>query len=422
MTKNKTIFLLLVIHAIVILLILTGLILTGIDYKELILRDDGYYNIAKNFVHGDSSLFHKFREPLLPLIFSILFIFPDSLHPFIRLLITLIFSLGVIIITYKITKDYLKIKQFFWGSLLFILNPVYIHWTFKSAPEIYLCFLLGLFIYNILRYIKTKKIGYILCALLSFFLSFFIKPVFLFIPILMFIFGLIFIKSKKIIIVSIICLILGFVGYKTQDRITKINYGLNIPKIERKYDYVHKVFLISQSYWTDYVVKTKQLRFSFINKYTIAYKDDKSLEEYTKGWIDDFYKKYPDKGLIFMNLYFIYKEPLLVLQKLILSPFFYFSMSSRTYETFIKLFVSIVSLILSIIGIKKIFNVIKWQGRKEILLILSIVLGYIILHLVSGCHNRYSLPVLPYLYVWGGVTFLRFKSKKKNVDSQFLYE
>lgn len=404
MTKNKTIFLLFSIHGIVMLCIMAGLMLAGVDYKELLIRDDGYYNIAKGFIHGDASLFHRFRGPLLPLLFSSMFIFPEALHPFIRLIITLLTSLGIIIILYEITKNYLNTKQFFWGSLLFILNPVYIHWTFKSAPEIYLCFLLGLFIYFILQYYETSKMKYILYGLLVYFLSFFIKPVFLFIPIFMFIFGLLA-KSKNIVIVSVIFCVIGIGGYKIQGNITAINYNENIPKSERGCDIIYKTYLISESFLTDYMIKTKQFRFQFINEYTIPYKDNKSYVEYTKYWIEQFYNKYPNNGLVFMNLYFIYTEPLLVLQKLAVSPFLYFSMSSRTYETFVKLFISIIFIILSIIGVKKIFVATKPQEHKEILLILSIVLGYIALHLVSGSHNRYSLPILPYLYVWGGAVF-----------------
>lgn len=403
MTKNKTIFLLISIHTFVMVLILAGLIFIDKDYNELLLRDDGYYDIAKNFVHNDGSLFHKFRGPLLPFIFSVIFIFPENIHSFIRLIVTLLFSLGIIIITFKITKNYLTIKQFFWGSLIFLLNPVYIHWTFKSAPEIYICFLLGLFIYNVLKYYHTQKIKYLVFSFIFFFLGFFIKPVFLFIPVLIFLFGIFFIKSKRILIISVIFFILGFTGYKIHNKITEIKYEENVPKVKRGYEYIYKVYLIGDSFLTDYLIKTKQFRFPFINEYTIPYKADKFLDDYTKEWLQDFYEKYPDKGFIFMNLYFIVKEPILVIQKILVSPFFYFGLSSRTPETFVKFSFSLFSLILSFLGLKMILKKFEYQRRTEVLLIISVVLGYIVLHLISGCHNRYSLPIMPYLFVWGGI-------------------
>ncbi len=404
MFKNKSVNKLFAFHLFLILILLLTIILKGIDYQELILRDDGYYNISKDFVNGHS-LFHKFRGPVLPLIFSVLFLFPLKIQPFIRILITLIFSYGVLLILYNITKDYLSKKQFLIGGLIFIFNPVWIHWTFKSSPEIYLCFFLGLFIYFILQYYKTTKIKYILFSLLVFFLSFFIKPVFLFIPIIMLFFSIIFVKSKKIIIISIIFAIAGIGSYIIQDNITKLKYDLNLSKVERTYEYVHKTFLVSDTFWTDYVIKTKQFHKGRFKKYTIAYRNDLSLKAYIEKWRKNFFDKFPNKGLIFMNLYFVYNEPLLVFQKFIASPFFYFAMSARTWETFLKLINSIILITLSIIGLKKIIKKSSIQVRKEILLILSIVIGYIVLHLLTHSMNRYSLPVLPYLYVWAGLLF-----------------
>ena len=393
---------LILMHFLVIMTMLLVVIMSGADYRELLLVDDGYYNIAEGFVRGET-LLHKFRGPVIPLIYSILFVFPTSAHPFVRLLISLIFSVGTMTVLFEIVKRYLSERAFFLGSAIFLLNPVYNHWVLKSSPEIYLAFFLGLFILNVVYYFETSKIRYLLYACLIFSISFFVKPVFLFIPIFMF-FAAILIKSRRFVVVSLFLLILGTCAYGVQDGITKVKYNPSVKRLERKYDYIHKTLLIADTYWVDYVLRTKQFSKSTILGYGVPYRDGKSLSQYSIDWVKDFYKKYPKGSLVFMNLYFVYREPILVIQKLLISPFFYFAMSAREEETFVKLFFSIVSITLSIIGLRRIYR--SSENKNEIKLIVSILLGFVALHLVTHTMNRYSLPILPYLYVWGGIPLL----------------
>jgi hypothetical protein len=413
--KNRYVIIALLIHVVIMFGLFIGLIATGQDYPRIMLRGDSYYEIAQQFANGDT-LMHKFRGPILPLIFSVLFVFPQSVQPLIRLLISLGFSIGTILLLFYITKNFLSDKEFLYGSLIFILNPVYIHWIIKPYPEICLAFLLGLFIFYITKYLNTHRTKYVLCAVLVFTISFFIKPVFIFIPVLLFI-AAIFIKSKKIGATTIILIFSGIIAYVAEDNFTEIKYKQDVNKCDRKYEYINQTLLIFNTYWVDYVVRTKQFYKPTIHQYRIAYREGKSLDDYTYDWIKKFYQKYPEGNLIFMNLYFIYSEPLLVLQKLLMSPLFYFAMSARQIETYAKLVFSIFSVVLAIIGLKALFK--NSKNKNGMILIISIIIGYISLHLATHAVNRYSVPILPYLYIWGGIPLSKFKKKLLRLGSKY---
>jgi hypothetical protein len=414
MGDKKYVVFVIMANILIVLGLLAVIIISGVDYHELLLMDDGYYEIARDFAHGDT-LLHRFRGPVLPLILSTLFIFPKSAHALVRLLISLLFSAGTIVVLFRITKDYIPRKAFFLGSLVFVLNPVYVHWIIRSCPEIYLAFFLGLFIMNIIDYYTTRRITYLVFASATFAISFCIKPVFLFIPILLLISAML-IRSRRMIIVSLFLLTLGFLSYGAQNEFTEIQYNPEASKFERKNDWVHQTLLISDSYWVDYVLKTKQFHKPTVNEYKIEYRDGKSLVEYRDDWIKVFYEKYPEGNLAFMHLYFISTEPLLVLQKLIVSPIFYFSMSARSIETFVKLIFSILSIFLSVLGLRVVCR--NSQHKNSIILIVSIVAGFASLHLLTHAMNRYSLPILPYLYVWGGIPLMKFRNQLSELSRQ----
>lgn len=413
--KNIRIISIILIHMLIILSILLYLVLSGKDYQYLLLIDDGYYDLGKAFTNGEQ-ISNRFLGPVLPLIYSVLFIFPYSLHPFLRLMISFIFSIGVIIILYQISKKYISEKQFFWGSLLFILNPIYNHWIVKSVPEIFLAFFLGVFIFTFVNYYITKQIKFIIIALFIFSMSVYLKPSFLVIPFVLIIISL-FLKSKRIIIASLLLIILSTSNYIVFNKFTSYKYDNEIAKSDRRIYGVGS--LIYDSFWTDYVLKTKQFHKGTIkkynapkgknNKYPFGGSIDDIENQTSKKWIKNFFSKYPNSNYLFMNLYFVYSKPLLVLQKILLSPLFYFSMSPTLKETLLSLIISFFSIFLSFLGLKTILK--NSRVKYEILLILSIIFGYILLHLLTHAYSRYSLPVLPYLYIWGGIAILRIKEK-----------
>lgn len=404
--KNKILITLILLHVFIIIVgVLSIIILPGWDYNDILLRDDGYYDIAKGFVNG-GSLLHRSVGPVLPLIFSVIHIFPPFLHPFIRLLIALSFSIGTIIILYNITKDYITEKQFFWGSLFFIFNPIYNHFILKSTPEIYLAFCLGLFIFLLLKYYKTGTIKYLMYSMFIFILSVLLKPVFLLIPFLL-LFSTIFTKSKKVLFTSIIFIFLSISGYLLFDKITDVKYENNIEKtLKNPYD-VARLF-ITDTFWTDYVIKTKRFHNGNIKRYQPNshkknYNFGGSIDEMKTAtkWMKNFFNKYPNRNSLFMILYFIYDKPFLVLQKLLVSPILFFSMSSRPVETCIMLIVSGFSIFFSILGIRTIMK--NSKIKKEILLIISTIIGFSSIFFISISYVRYSLPILPFLYVWSGI-------------------
>lgn len=408
--NNKYVIIPILIHIVIILGLFVVIAISGGNYRDMLLVDDGYYNIARNFVHGDT-LLHKFRGPVQPFVISILFIFPESLHPFVRLLVSLFISVGVIVTVYYITRNYISKKQFLIGSLVFLLNPVYIHWTFRGAPELLLALFLGLFILCIINLFRTNKSIYLFFSALILFASFFVKPVFLFIPFFLILASLIM-KSRKFVFVSLLFVIIGLIGYVAQDQITKKPYLSNQSEYAKTHDYKHKIFLINDSFWTDYVLKTKQFYKPTVNAYDEEYKNGKPIGEYIDIWIRNFYQEFPNSNLIHMNLYFVYTEPLLVAQKLLVSPLFYFSMSARQLETFVKLLFSLVSIILAVLGLRAVTR--EPEHKSEIILIISIIVGFIALHLVTHAMNRYSLPVLPYLYIWAGIPLMQLFKRIRN--------
>jgi len=397
------------LHVLTIISILVLAILAGKDYHDLLLRDDGYYNIAKGFVNGKPLIYH-FVGPGLPFIYSIIHLFPYTLHPFVRLFLSLLTSLGVIAITFKITEDYLTPKQLFCGGLIFIFNPVYVHFTFKSTPEIFLALLLGIFILGILNYYKTKKTRWFIYALLSFAASIFTKPVFLFIPVFLLIASLI-LKTRNLIAGSIILIVVSIGLFNIYDNISGGNN--NVPKFQRRT--YGKADLIIDSYWNNYVIKTKQFRKWTITPYkhpddinkvfnNTEIKNYNIKKDFAFGqyWIKEYFKKNPNASYLKMNLDFVKDKPGLVAQKLLISPLFFLGMSARTIESFVKLFYSLLAIVLAIMGIRVLLKRNK-SFKSYIWIILSCIIGFASLYLVLHSMNRYSLPILPYLTVWGGI-------------------
>ena len=178
-----------------------------------------------------------------------------------------------------------------------------------------------------------------------------------------------------------------------------------------------KDFIIRESFWIDYVIRTGQFHKGRVIKYKIPQNSDAKYpfggdvldvdDKTVQKWLQSYYMKYPDGGFVHMSLYFFIQEPLMVLQKFIFSPIFYFSMSARPVESYVKLIINIFSIILTIIGLSSILK--KSENKKEIIIILAIIFGFSSLYFVSHCINRYSYPIIPFLYIWSGVALLKIK-------------
>lgn len=416
--KIKSYWLVSGIFTAAILALLLVSIVASEDYHSLLLVDDGYYKIAGGFMRGESLVDH-YVGPGLPLIFTVIHLFPEYLHPFIRLFLSLSSSLLVILIVFKIAGKYLSGKQLFWGGLIFVLNPVFIHWVFKSSTEIFLALCLSLFVFLILKFDESRKAKYFLISLVPFVFSIFIKPVFLFIPLFLILAALI-IRNGRFLFASSFLLIVTLFAYKVYEstRSDRLEGSDRIP--------YGKTYLINESYWIDYVIKTRQFMKSSLKQYHKYERDtltqlfgEAEVENYIiqggyqsfgGSWIDKYFEEKPESGYLLMNLNFVKEKPGLVFQKLLVSPFFFLGLSARTYESFIKLVYSLLAIILGIIGLRWVW--LRFPGsHNELIIILAVVLGYTSLFILLHTTSRYSMPVLPLLTVWGGVPVYKLISK-----------
>ena len=199
--KNK-LCLLLAIHYLIITGVIAAAYLYHYNFKTLLLLDDGYFDLAGKFFNGDSIL-HNGLSPGMPLLFYPLYFFPEALQPFIRLLITLVFSTGIIVLTYKIAEKYLSGASLFAGSLIYIFNPVFVHWTVRSFPDIYIAFFLTVFTFAVLKLVGGFSSKYFLIAVISFMTGIFFKPSMLLIPPVLLAY-FVFRKNKRMILIAVI--------------------------------------------------------------------------------------------------------------------------------------------------------------------------------------------------------------------------
>jgi hypothetical protein len=410
---------LIIINFILITSIVIAAKIFGYDLTKLLLvSDDGYFKLSKSLFEGES-IMPNILGPGIPIIYYVIHFFPDTFHPFIRLFISFLFSTGIIIIVHYSLIEYLNKKEIFLGSLLFIFNPVYVQWTIKSCPEIFIGFFLALFIFFLLKTLKTNNLVYFVILCLIFFLSFFIKPVLLLVPFPLLIYS-VYLKYKQFITFSLILLIVGVSGFFT--------YNLNTPKVnsqeraEGKYQY-GEYANITHTLWINYVIKTKQFYKNSIKPYKVyddleqyfpqeqvwlyeGFNGEWEFEYAAERYVIQYYKKNPQGNVIGLNIRFILDYPGLFIQKLIFSPLFFLGMSA--HGTFVKLLCNLFFITLGILSLRKCINNIN---KKELVSMVGVVVGYSILYLMLYSFDRYALPVLPWLIVWSGYYIARVYDK-----------
>jgi hypothetical protein len=307
---------------------------------------------------------------------------------------------------------------FFWGSLIFLCSPVYIHWVFKNAPEVYLTLLLGLFILGVVKFYRTGSAKYVVLAIFVFALAMFLKPGFIFIPLFLLIFS-VCCKSRRVFVVSLFFMLLSVGSYVMYDRVTRYKYDIEVSKSQR-WAYGKTAF-VENAFWVDYVLRTRQFHKGTLVGYDVSRYGEAGVA--SREWMENFFNEHPESSYFRMTVYFFGEKPLLVLQKFVASPFFYLAMSAKTSETYAKLIFSIIAVVLASLGLRNFLR--THDARKEVILILAIIIGYSFLFLVLHAMNRYSMPILPYLYVWGGITLLGLKrrlSKSKAIRGESLFD
>jgi len=380
------------------------------DAKTLLLTDDGYYRLAGEFV-GGGSLLHNRIGPGIPLIYSTIYLFPERYHSYVRLGLAVLFNIGTIMILWMISRNFLSIKEYFVGSLFIILNPVFMHWTFKSAPDSYLAFFIVLFTFFLLRsYDKDHPYMNFFIASVILLCSIFIRPSVLLIPPVLILFG-IFMRNKKLLSHAFLLFGVCIIGFSINAKICSANYE------NKAVGYTTGVgSFIRNTYLLDNIIRTGRF--------------DKGLKENPDvnvqvlannmydAWEENYFKDNPKSGGIRTLANFIIDNPGLVLRKIYLNPVFVFTLAARQAESYFNLFVTIISLVFTFLGIHYTTKDTKFW------IIAGIIVGYLLLFIIVHAYCRYSVGVLPLLYVFAGkglletVESIRKKSNNTLIPTQ----
>ena len=377
------------------------------NYKFI--EDDGYLLIAREFFKGNCSLSGKILGPVLPFLFAIIYIFPDFLLPVTRILIAQIFTLGNLFIAFLIfSKLYLhlgvnKNKYLFYGLLLFAVNPLYLYFTLKSTPEIYVTFFLLGTIYITYLFIKNYEIKYLLLCILFYGVSIFLKPALIMIPLILLIYYL-FKKRIKLSLLFLVILLMNtvffysFIKYEEfkSDEIN-ISYG-NIDYAYITYTYLVKNIVLNGNISTG----TKNTENNI----------EGQNHSYSKIKLFEFLDANKDKNILERNINFIKNEPFWFIIARLLTPIFFFSLYSTTKLTIFFFITNMTLLVTGIIGLKNICKNIEDKLLLNIVL-LSMV-GYMLLYFLTYSFVRYSVPITSIVSVFSVLFVHNYYLTKRN--------
>ena len=392
----STIFFLVITISVIILILFFD------KSPQLFLIDDGYYQIGKNFFEGKQSLFHSFRWPGLPLLFTTLNFFPDFLHPYLRLLLALVFMYGNIWVAKKIFQQYFSNKQFFWGGLISLCNPLILHWTLKSTPEIYLTFFIGI-VYLIIRRL-FKEYSHKLLAILIFIIiiGMAVKPVFFIIPFLIFIY-VILIKRKDLIFPFFIVFFTIITSFVVLHQLTAPSEANNIPY--GIYDLLGPTFLPSS------MLETRTISFGSQQELMNNNPEESNLAIGTKKintWITQYKVNHPNSSNTQMIIIFIKDNlwPFIFIK--LLNPVLFITLASKTPETLSNLLINGLLIIFAFIKLRELYRI----EKNSIIPFILVLLGYASVFFLTFSYARYSFPVMFYIGFLGGVKLISIVTKK----------
>lgn len=388
--RQSVVFAVFLIHSFFVFGFVILLIVTGKDYADYLLRDDGYYRIAASFLKGN---FCAGYGPGLPLIFSPVHLFPEVFHPFVRILISQMAVFFILYFLSRITNDILTNRQFFWGALLVVIHPAFLHWSIRTSIDLYLAVMFSGFILYFLRYFEHRKVSYFLIAMLFFGSGIFTRPSFILIPIILLLLTLFLKKFRVLILPVIVLMFFSFVAFYINNLyIQHCRKGT----LELTADTGRSVVIFQGFMLTETILKTKQFHKGSVDKYDLENSETLGVND---G--NEFMKKYKAESTFSFIKEYFRDKPGFFIAKFLLAPVFYFSLSSRESESYLLLFVTILFLIISVSGFRRIYA--QSFRKKDLILIFIIILGYAGLHWLTHSYSRYSLPVIPFLYVWSGV-------------------
>jgi hypothetical protein len=373
---------------------------------QVFLADDGYYEYSKHFYHtGEIS--RGVLGPGVPSILLPVFFFPEALHPFLRLMISLAFSIGVLILVSEISKKYLNPVELLLGGLVLVLNISWIHWVLKLTPEIFLAFCLGLYIWFLQRHLDTKKRWYILAANVPFIYAIFIKPVFILIPFCLLLYG--WISRKPILAFSMINIAVCLISFALYTSITSLDANTadsrNADSLTG-YNITVKAGFIIESFWFDYMIRTRQLHKGIKTPYREGRFADTVLKD-SKVYINGYFEKHPGADYIALHVDFFRNYTWLSIQNLLLSPFIFFMLGTTSMETYILIPVTIISFVLSVLGLSDVFKHHGPDDRAKLTILLVVLIGFSLPYYIFHCYARYSMPLLPFIYIWSGIAIVR---------------
>ena len=365
------------------------------DARTLLLTDDGYYRLAGEFVDGES-LLHNRIGPGVPLIYSTIYLFSESYHPYVRLALAVLFNIGTIIVLWLISRNFLSAKEYFVGSLFIILNPVFIHWTFKSAPDSYLAFFITLFAFFLLRsYDEKHDYMNFFFASVILLCSIFIRPSVLFIPPVLILVG-IFMRNKKLLVHAFLLLCVCIIGFSINGRICSAKYeNRAVGYTTGAGTFMHNAYLL------DNIVRTGKIEKGLTNYKSSKLNMQQKANVEREVWQDDYFKTNPGAGSIQVLWAFIKDKPTMVLRKFYLNPIFIFTLAGRQAESYFNLCATVVSLFFVFTGMYYTAKDTKFW------IITGIISGYLLLFIIVHAYCRYSVAVLPLLYIFAGKGLLK---------------
>jgi hypothetical protein len=269
-----------------------------------------------------------------------------------------------------------------------------------------------MFLLFYLKFNAKNRIKHILYAFLFFSLGLLTRPSFLFIPITLLLGCVLFNRSRKLLFTNIALLVFTIIVFGVNNYyLQKSKEEVNIVNIDTGRSVVINQSLIL----TEIILETKQFHKGTIDSYKIA---NNKYALYNKGKgvdylyfrmqksEDEYNSMYPDGNLLhYFFTYFKEKPQIVLLNKLIFSPIFFFALSSREIVSYILLITTVIYTILTILGFK--LNKKDAFKDKRLILYFLILLGYFLLHWATHSYSRYSLAVIPFLFIWAGIPIER---------------
>lgn len=380
-----------------LLLFVTQVLFHNRDVSGLLLQDDGYYQLAGKFVSGNGSLFGNSVGPGMPLLYSIIYVFPQKMHFLARFYLTVFCNCLTLLFLFLFVRKLKNSRSFYlFTSLLFCLHPIALHWTIKSTVEPVMVFLFILFAYLVFR----NTWGSWAISSLVFYASIFVRPTFLLIPIVIMVFAM-FQRTLKLLVFGFLLFLLSLSGYW-------INNAISSPdSTNKKIDYSSGIReVLMDAYFVDAVMKSKHFN---TGEYDAVNGSSAVARQKYFAWIaENAPKAKTTFGLI---LLFVRQNPRIVLKKILLNPIFFFSLSSTTIESLLNLTVNLL-----LVGFL-FFWLLRVHPSKSEYFLLAVSFGYFSMFWICHGYARYAFGLLPFLSFFASLGIFETRQLVKNFIS-----